>query len=458
MIVLKFGGTSVGKAESLANVKKIVENLNQPAVVVVSALGGITDKLIATARMAAHGNPDYLDEMDAIARRHQDIVARVIEPAKALRTLAKIDPLLQELKRLYDGVSLIADLPDRTLDHIVSIGERLSSVIVADMIPGASHHNSLDFIKTEKWFDKNIASVELTSSLIRQEFDDNTPYPAVTGGFISSDKLSGEITNLGRGGSDYTAALIAAALDADILQIWTDVDGFLTSDPRIIPQASVIPQMSFVESMDLCSFGAKVIYPPTIYPVFHKNIPIRILNTFRPEVSGTYIADSNSLDQSERNDVTGLSSLPDTSVMTLRGRNLELQQGLASRAVNALARKGISILLTLRALDNCSSSFAISSKDADNAIRLLKEEFAPELVDRTVEVIEKIDGLASVAVVGDGIPNIPEASSNILRLLGNNDIDVVAFSDQASKTTLSFVILEKDVKSALKLLHAFFFE
>ncbi|MDE5773810.1 MAG: aspartate kinase, partial [Muribaculaceae bacterium] len=288
MIVLKFGGTSVGTADNLFNVKRIVESLDDSAVVVVSALGGLTDKLIATAKLAAAGNLDYSKEMDAISLRHHNIISEVIQPGDGLKTLAKIDPLLQDLRRLYDGVCLIGDLPEITLNKIVAMGERMSSIIVADMIDGASHHDSLSFIKTEKWYDRNIAAAELTTQLIRQEFNSDSKYPAVTGGFISTDKNTGEITNLGRGGSDYTAALIAAALDAEVLQIWTDVDGFLTSDPRIISEAHVVPRMSFVESMDLCTFGAKVIYPPTIYPVFHKNIPIRILNTFHPEVEGTY--------------------------------------------------------------------------------------------------------------------------------------------------------------------------
>lgn len=458
MIVLKFGGTSVGTAASLYNVKRIVESLTVPAVVVVSALGGLTDRLIATARMAASGDSAYLAELTGIARRHHDLVGEVITPSRSLNTLAAIDPLLQELKRLLDGVSLIADLPERTLDQIVSLGERMSSIIVADMIEGASHHNSLNFIKTEKWFDRNIADTKLTERLIREEFGSDARYPAVTGGFISSDNNTGEITNLGRGGSDYTAALIAAALDADELQIWTDVDGFMTTDPRLVPEARVIPEMSFVESMDLCTFGSKVIYPPTIYPVFHKNIPIRILNTFHPEAEGTYISDRAEDRTAENAKVAGISALKGVCLVTLRGRLEHIMSDVAGRASNALSRKGLT-MQRMPADDVCETlSFAIGDKDLHVAIRLLKEEFAPELVDRTVEVIEAVSGLATLAVVGDGIGGRQELSPAIRASLDSHEIRVRACSDRSSETALLFVIDEENVRQALQCLHHELFE
>lgn len=456
MIVLKFGGTSVGTVESLNNVKKIVEGLQEPAIVVVSALGGLTDRLIETAGMAASGNNGYVELMDGIRTRHLNIIQGVIAPEKREKTAEKIEPILNELRRLYDGVSLIGDLPERTLDQIVSCGERMSSVIVADMIDGATHHNSLDYIKTEKWFDKNIAASRLTEQLIKEEYKE-VSYPVVTGGFISRDKDTGEITNLGRGGSDYTAALIAAALDADVLQIWTDVDGFMTSDPRIIPNARVIPEMSFVESMDLCTFGAKVIYPPTIYPVFHKNISIRILNTFHPDAPGTLIMESARLNFDGRNNVTGLSVLKDTTLISLRGRRANGVQDLDTRAANALARKGITIILKSADDFDTGFSYAIPAKCEKDAVRLLKEEFAPELVDNLIEVIEATDGLATLAVVGDRIKSIADISIIIRNLLEKEGINVVTFSDKASETTLSFVIKESDAVDALRNLHATLF-
>ncbi|MDE6811730.1 MAG: aspartate kinase, partial [Muribaculaceae bacterium] len=347
MKVLKFGGTSVGTSESLHNVKKIVESLNDDAVVVVSALGGLTDRLIATARKASEGDSSYTEDFEAMASRHYDIINNVVDSDMIAETRNRIEPLLLELKQLYDGLSLIADLPDRTLARIVSLGERMSSIIVTDMIPAARHVNALDIIKTEKYFDKNIAASELTDRLIKENLAAGS-FPIVMGGFISSDKDTGEITNLGRGGSDYTAALIAASLDADVLQIWTDVDGFLTADPRIVRDAKVIEEMSFVESMDLCNFGAKVIYPPTIYPVFHKNIPIRILNTHRPDAPGTLISDHPSALHRPNKYVVGISALKNEALITLRGHYASDSHEIAVRTFNILSLKGLSPHLVAR--------------------------------------------------------------------------------------------------------------
>ena len=456
MIVLKFGGTSVGTKESLHNVKKIVESLDDDAIVVVSALGGLTDRLIATAKMAAKGDPAYSDEWEAMAKRRYDTINGVVgDDDKRAATTDSVGALLNELRRLYDGVSLIADLPDRTLAQIVSLGERMSSVIVAAMISGASHADSLKIIKTEKWFDKNIASTELTTDLIRKNLGGDVRYPIVMGGFISTDKDTGEITNLGRGGSDYTAALVAAALDADVLQIWTDVDGFLTADPRIVPEAKVIDTMSFVESMDLCTFGAKVIYPPTIYPVFHKNIPIRILNTHRPDAPGTFISEHA---VSDNNGVVGISALKSEALVTLRGRLAADIATISSRSFNTLARKGLSAHLVAQSVDRNSFSFAIADADARNAIRLLKEEFAPELVDGSLEVMEITTGLASLAAVGDNIKKLPSLSAKIRNVLLAAEIEIYAYSDKASETSLSFVIKEDDVPEALRTLHTALFK
>ncbi|MDE6330312.1 MAG: aspartate kinase [Muribaculaceae bacterium] len=454
MIVLKFGGTSVGTAESLANVKKIVEGLDDNAVVVVSALGGLTDRLISTANKAASGDGSYTEDFRQMAERHYNIIDNVVEKELAPSTKDKISPLLDELRRLYDGVNLIADLPERTLAQIVSLGERMSSVIVADMIPAARHADSLKLVKTEKWFDKNIASTRLTEQLLREELSKG-PYPIVMGGFISADKDSGEITNLGRGGSDYTAALVAAALDADVLQIWTDVDGFLTADPRVVPAAKVIDEMSFVESMDLCTFGAKVIYPPTIYPVFHKNIPIRILNTHRPQAPGTLISDRTPDPEST---VVGVSALKNESLITLRGHYASDGKAVSGRAFNALSRKGLTPHLVAQSESLNSFSFAIATSEVAQAIRMLKEEFAPELVDSSLEVIEMICGLATLAAVGDNIKRSPAMSGRLGAALESEGIEIFAMTDKASNSCLSFVIREEEVNHALTLLHKRLFE
>ncbi|MDE5901915.1 MAG: aspartate kinase [Muribaculaceae bacterium] len=455
MIVLKFGGTSVGTAESLANVKKIVQGLGQDAVIVVSALGGLTDRLIATARMAAAGDLNYIPECEAMVQRHYDIVEAVVPEMRREHTLERIQPVLRELRRLYDGVNLIADLPEKTLAQIVSTGERMSSVIVADML-GASHLDSLGIIRTEKWFGKDIAATDLTSDLIREALRNaDLTYPVVMGGFISSDRQTGEITNLGRGGSDYTAALVAAAMDADVLQIWTDVDGFLTCDPRIVPQARVIDSMSFVESMDLCTFGAKVIYPPTIYPVFHKNIPIRILNTHRPEAPGTFISDAHCANPRT---VTGLSALKDEALVTLRGPLATDSTAISTRCFNALARKGLTLHMVARSEAAGSFAFAIAAADMPCAVKLLKEEFAPEFVDAELEVLEVVTDLTTIAVVGDDVKNLPGGISRLKEILETAGVTVRAYSDRTSETALSLVVPVADTTRALAALHRDLFE
>lgn len=453
MNVLKFGGTSVGTVESLKNVRNIVESLPSDTVVVVSALGGLTDKLIATAKLAADGG-DWRQEADAIADRHYHIIDSLVREERKSVTLSSVNALLDELRRTYEGVSLIGDLPQKTLDVIVSLGERMSAPIVAGIVKNARLHNSLDFIKTEKWFDKNIADVTLTHDLIVKEFSSISEGPHVTGGFIAQDRDSGEITNLGRGGSDYTAALIAAALNADMLDIWTDVDGFMTADPRIIKDAKVLPSMSFIESMELCTFGAKVIYPPTIYPVFHKNIPIRILNTFNPTAPGTLISDS-----SESNDfpVKGVTSIKNTSLVRLSGNLTENVAQINTRAYNAMARNGVAVFLLAQPGENHEFSFAISTADRVTAARVLNEEFAPELIDGALNGISFEDNLSTIAVVGEGLKFVKGLNGRIVNTLLRLGIRTLAGSEGNSDTTVAFVVEEKDTIEAIKAIHGLFF-
>ncbi len=340
MKVLKFGGTSVGTVESLRSVKAIVEACDEPVIVVVSALGGITDQLINTAKLAAKGDIAHLESYARIVDRHRKVIEGVVPSSDQLEVLSIVNPLLEELGNIYRGVSLIKDLSDRTLDIVVSYGERISSVIVSHVISGAVHLDSRSFIKTVKKWDKHILDNDATQPLIHAAFDHLESKVTVVPGFISSD-AEGNVTNLGRGGSDYTAAILAAALDARVLEIWTDVDGFMTADPRVISGALVIDRLSFTEAMELCNFGAKVIYPPTIYPVFHKNIPILIKNTFNPEAPGTLISDEPQNDGEKA--IKGISSINDTCLITVVGLGMVGVIGVNSRIFNSLAKNGISV-------------------------------------------------------------------------------------------------------------------
>lgn len=455
MKVLKFGGTSVGTAESLENVKKIVEGIDGKAIIVVSALGGLTDKLIATARQAASGDSGYKTEIEGIRRRHHDIIERVVPESRRAGVTAEVDRLLDEMERNYDGVNLLLNLSARTLDVIVSFGERMSSHIVAAMIEDARRYDSLDFIRTEVWFGRSIADMALTEQGIKSALGHGGYRYAIVPGFISTDRDSGQITNLGRGGSDFTAALIAAALDAELLEIWTDVDGFMTADPRVIPTARVLSDMSFVESMELCSYGAKVIYPPTIYPVFHKNIPIKILNTFNPTAPGTLITDRKG--EGGRM-ATGISSVKDTCLVILRGDLTTNVAEINSRTYNALAKNGVSVLLVSPPAQQEAFSFAVAGSDADVAIKVLEEEYAPELADGTLSEIQCHNRLATVAVVGDDLKTYPGLGARLINTLERSAIKVHAASAGVSETTITLVVGQEDVAEGMRLIHDLLFD
>lgn len=450
MKVLKFGGTSVGTIESLLNVKRIVDGLDEPAVVVVSALGGLTDRLIATAKAAAAGDAGFKNEIEAIGKRHYDIINELVAEQERTGVSDTINPMLDELAGLFQGVSLINELPSRTLDRIVSFGERMSSVIVAAILADASHADSLNFIKTERWMDRNIAERTITERLIKEHFPLPLKNHIVMGGFISRDHESGTITNLGRGGSDYTAALVAAALNADSLEIWTDVDGFMTSDPRIVKEARVIPRMTFVESMELCSFGAKVIYPPTIYPVFHKNIPIKILNTHNPDVPGTLITDNPTGLPEE---VRGVSMMRDTCMVTVSGKVTSNVAEANTRAYNAMTRAGMNVLLVTQTESESDFSVSVPATEGRRTLEVLSDEFAPELGNGEVNGIKLREHLAVLVAVKEGIRRLQGLGARLLNTLRRNDVEVLGLSDGASDATLAIVVNDSDAIDALKIVH-----
>lgn len=454
MKVLKFGGTSVGTVESLSHVKMIVESCTEPVIVVVSALGGITDKLINTAQLAAKGDVSYLELYAHIVERHNSVIDGIVPKEKQLDVKSIVNPLLEELGNIYRGVSLIKDLSERTLDIIVSYGERLSSVIISRIIDKAQHYDSRNFIKTEKQFGKHILDNEETQRLIHNTFDNNNFDVAIVPGFISSN-ANGDITNLGRGGSDYTAAILAATLDASILEIWTDVDGFMTADPRVINNTYVIDHLSFIEAMELCNFGAKVIYPPTIYPVFHKNIPIRIKNTFNHTAPGTLISEQRP--SAEGKAIKGISSINDTCLITVSGLGMVGIVGINARIFNALAKNGVSVFLVSQASSENNTSFAVKNADADLAVQVLQEEFAAELLSGELSEITPERNLATVAIVGENMKHTTGIAGKLFNTLGRNGISIIACSQGASETNISFVIDLKNLRKALNVIHDSFF-
>ena len=454
MKVLKFGGTSVGSVESILSVKKIVEAEKEPVVVVVSALGGITDKLIKTSKLALAGDLSYQSEFDEIAVRHHQMIEAVIPSGENKeRLLETIDALLDELKSIYQGVYLIRDLSPKTSAAIVSYGERLSSNIVAVLIDGAKWFDSRTFIKTEIKSGRQLLASDLTHELVKQAFVD-LPKVSLVPGFISTDADSGEVTNLGRGGSDYTASIIAASLDASFLEIWTDVDGFMTADPKVISTAYTINELSYVEAMELCNFGAKVVYPPTIYPVCVKNIPILIKNTFNPSGKGTVIKSDIAEDQKP---IKGISSINGTTLITVSGLSMVGVIGVNRRIFSALANNGISVFLVSQASSENSTSIGVRDADADAACEVLNAEFSKEIETGAMYRMTAESGLATVAIVGENMKHTPGIAGKLFGTLGRSGINVIACAQGASETNISFVVDGLFLRKTLNVIHDSFF-
>jgi len=454
MKVLKFGGTSVGSVNGILNVKKIVEAQSEPVIVVVSALSGITDQLYKIAKLACDGDKTYLTEYDQMLSRHVEVINGVIDTNRKEEILSLIQSQFVDLSNIFRGIYLIKDISTKIIDTIVSYGESISSIIVTHAIEGAVHFDSKTFIKTENQFDKHIVDFEKTNSLIRETFI-NIPQISVCGGFISTDANTNFITNLGRGGSDYTSAIIAAALHASILEIWSDVDGFMTADPRIINNAYVIEKLSFIEAMELCNFGAKVIYPPTIFPVFHQNIPVKIKNTFNPEAEGTYISREKTGEAGKA--IKGISSINDTSLITVQGLGMVGVIGVNYRIFRVLAKNGISVFLVSQASSENTTSIGVRNTDSALAVEVLRKEFAYEIAQGEINEIFSEDDLATVAIVGDNMKRTPGIAGKLFGTLGRNGINVVACAQGASETNISFVTDRKSLRKALNVIHDSFF-
>ncbi|MDD4631195.1 bifunctional aspartate kinase/homoserine dehydrogenase I [Proteiniphilum sp. UBA7639] len=457
MKVMKFGGTSVGSPESLQLVKNIVENEKDPVIVVVSALNGVTDRLLLAADFARNNNSGYKPLLDEIIARHEEIIEKMIpSPVDKQEAIQKTQQLFEDLRNILRGVFLIGDLSQKTSDKIVSYGERLSSFIVGKIIEGAQLYDATQFIKTNKQFSSHIPDLARSNELIRKTFSEMPPpHVAVVPGFISSSCEDNDITNLGRGGSDYTAALIAAALDATVLEIWTDVNGFMTADPKIINSAYVIDELSFTEAIELSNFGAKVIYPPTIFPVYHKNIPIYVRNTFHPEEKGTLIRNIKPTRNGKI--IKGISSINDTALITIQGLGMVGVIGVNKRIFSALADNGISVFIVSQASSENSTSIGVRSQDAALSQKVLNKEFAHEIAMGSInEIIVEYD-LATIAIVGQNMKHVPGIAGKFFGALGRNGISVIALAQGAGETNISCVIARSDLKKSLNVIHDSFF-
>jgi aspartokinase/homoserine dehydrogenase 1 len=406
--------------------------------------------------MAKQGDEHYREEFDAMVTRHHQMIEAIIQDEKKrIDLFNNIDQLFEQLKSIYFGVFLIHDLSKKTEDAIVSYGERLSSHIVAAMVKNGVRMNSRDFIRTQKKQGKHVIDADLTTELVKENFKDlNDKTIYVVPGFIARDRDSHETTNLGRGGSDYTASIIAAVLNAEVLEIWTDVDGFMTADPKVIKTAYTINELSYIEAMELCNFGAKVIYPPTIYPVCVKNIPIRVKNTFNPEHPGTLIKAKIDNDQKP---IKGISSIKGTTLITVTGLSMVGVIGVNRRIFTTLANKGISVFMVSQASSENSTSIGVRDEDAAAAAEALNAEFAKEIETGAMFPMQVESGLATIAIVGENMKQTPGIAGKLFGTLGRSGISVIACAQGASETNISFVVDGKFLMKSLNVLHDSFF-
>ncbi len=453
MKVLKFGGTSVGSAENIQMVKEILMGQDDDVIVVVSALGGITDKILSAAKMAAIGTGYFQAELTEINTRHFETIEKLFDGEKRTEVKENVQVLLDELERIVHGVSLIGELTPKTLDKIGGFGERLSSLIIAEYIPLASWFDSSKLIRTNCDFGKAIVNFTVTNQFIQTAFSSFSGI-AIVPGFIASNEL-GEYTTLGRGGSDYTGAIFAAALDVSTLEIWTDVNGFMTADPRVISKAYTIKTLSYSEAMELSHFGAKVIYPPTILPVYKKGIPVRIKNTLDPEAEGTLITASklNGKDLP----IKGISSISNITLITIQGLGMVGVTGISARLFGALARQNISVILISQASSENSISFAIDSLSSAKAEMAIRQEFEREIQLDQINKITIEENLAIVAIVGENMKHATGVAGKLFNTIGKNGINIIAIAQGASELNISWVVKVSDLRKTLNVVHESFF-
>lgn len=455
MKVMKFGGSSIDSASNILNIKNIINEVDEPVVIVVSALKGITDKLLQTSQQAAEGDVLYEKGLKEIVRQHLDIVNELNFDVNIKGKLSmEVFILLEELSNIFKGVFLINDLSSKTSDKIVSYGERLSTLIISYVLHDFDVLDSTKLIKTTSSFGKHTPDIDLSYQLIKIAFEESS-HRLLVPGFISSCKQTGEITNLGRGGSDYTAAIFAAALNADILEIWSTVEGFMSADPEMINNVHVIEHLTYTEATELCNFGAKIIYPPTLFPVYHKNIPIRIRNIFKPSSPGTYI--SHDAPKQNKSVIKGISSINDSCLITVLGLGMVGIIGVNYRIFKTLAKNGISVFLVSQASSENSTSIGVRSVDADLSVKVLEEEFQHEISMGSINHVQLERDLATVAIVGEDMKYTPGIAGQLFETLGKSGISVIACAQGASEVNISFVIRNKYLRKALNSLHDSFF-
>ncbi|MDO6759537.1 bifunctional aspartate kinase/homoserine dehydrogenase I [Tamlana sp. 2_MG-2023] len=459
MKVLKFGGTSVGSSKNINKVISILENYSEKDTVicVVSAVGGITDQLLLAGKQAQNKDQAFLETFKGIQERHFEII-KELNPNKSETILNYVSEKLNSLKSLLEGIFLINELSPKTSDKLVSFGELLSSFIIAETIKNrggsAERKNSQELIVTNSNFTKAEVDYKITDKNFQDYFKSAPQKITILPGFISKSK-AGEQTTLGRGGSDFTAAIIAAALKVAQLEIWTDVSGMYTTNPKLVKQAYPIDKISYQEAMELSHFGAKVLYPPTVQPVLNLGIPIHIKNTLEPEAVGTIISNDETNSVAP---VKGISNISDIALLTLEGSGMVGIPGFSKRLFETLSQEKINIIMITQASSEHSICLGIEEKDAENAKIAIDEEFENEIALNKIEPIIIETGLSIIALVGDNMKNHQGISGKMFSSLGKNNVNVRAIAQGASEKNITAVIAENDVKKALNTLHEQFFE
>jgi len=455
MLVLKFGGSSVGNAERIKNVLNIVigsYKKNKKIAVIFSAFQGVTDKLIALSEAASSGNTSYLEQLQELKSKHIEIAKELVPPKNHAKLLEKLNLRISELEDVLHGISLTKELTTRTSDFIVSFGERFSAYIISEALIGrginTEYLDSRTLIKTNNNFGSARVNFEATNCNIQRYFNKHKKLQIITG-FISSTD-NNETTTLGRGGSDYSASIFGAALNAKEIEIWTDVDGVMTADPRKVKNAFSLNTMSYEEAMELSHFGAKVIHPPTMQPALDKDIPIRIKNTFNPAFDGTLI--SKKVNENEFS-VKGFSSIDSISLLRIEGSGMVGVTGVAQRIFEAIAKHSISIILITQASSEHSLCIAVLPQYASLAKKAIEDELRYEIRDKVVNEVTIENNLSVIAVVGENMRHTPGIAGKIFHSLGRNGINIVAIAQGSSELNISAVISKEQVVKALNILH-----
>jgi bifunctional aspartokinase / homoserine dehydrogenase 1 len=459
MKVLKFGGTSCGTVASIQAVLEIIKGKQaqeKGVAAVFSAMGGVTNKLLEAGAKATDGDLTYLEIIQAIENRHFEVVRALIDVKSQSKVFANIRTIINELDDLLKGISLIRETSTRTSDLVVSFGERLSTTLIYEILKAqgvdCQYLDARKVVRTNANFGMAEVNFEVTNRQIQEHFSKTKSLQLITGFIGSTEK--GETTTLGRGGSDFTGSIFGAALNAEEIEIWTDVDGMMTADPRKVKNAFTIPTITYSEAMELTHFGAKVIYPPSLQPAFAKNIPIRVLNTFNTDFVGTVV--NRSAEPSEYI-ITGISSIDNLALVNLQGSGMIGVAGVSAKLFTVLAKHKISVILISQASSEHSICFAIEPSASVEVKEILEKEFKAEIAIGDVEGIDIQENLSVIAVVGEGMKKHTGVSGKLFSVLGKNGINIVATAQGSSELNISVVIEKKDISKALNVIHDTFF-